>query len=67
MAIPTPNPSELDTPALDAYSKMVTGVAADLTPRVAALQAFGERRLSRARSAVQDDDVDARSTRLAFV
>lgn len=43
MAIPTPNPSELDTPALDAYSKMVTGVAADLTPRVAALQVVHRR------------------------
>jgi len=43
MAIPTPKPSELDAPALDAYSKMVTGVAADLTPRVAALQVVHRR------------------------
>src|SRR6516162_5430457 len=43
MAIPTPNPSELDAPALDAYSKMVTGVAADMTPRVAALQVVHRR------------------------
>jgi len=36
--------SELDTPALDAYSQMVTTVAADLTPRVAALEVFHRRR-----------------------
>lgn len=32
------NDSELEAPALDAYSQIVTSVAADLTPRVAALQ-----------------------------
>ena len=47
MAIPTSNPSELDVPALDAYSQMVTGVAADLTPRVAALQVVHRRRNGR--------------------
>jgi len=43
MATPTSNPSELDAQALDAYSEMVIGVAADLTPRVAALQVVHRR------------------------
>ena len=44
MTFPTSHPSELDTQSLDAYSKMVIGVAADLTPRVAALQVVHRRR-----------------------
>jgi S1-C subfamily serine protease len=38
MTIPTSKISELDAGAMDAYSAIVTSVAADLTPRVAALE-----------------------------
>jgi S1-C subfamily serine protease len=43
MAFATYDASELDAPALDAYSQVVTSVAADLTPRVAALEVFHRR------------------------
>ncbi len=43
MAFATSDASELDVPALDAYSQVVTTVAADLTPRVAALEVFHRR------------------------
>jgi S1-C subfamily serine protease len=39
-----PRPSEPDDGALDAYSQVVTGIAAELTPRVAALQMSRRRR-----------------------
>jgi S1-C subfamily serine protease len=44
MAFATSEASELDLPALDAYSNVVTTVAADLTPRVAALEVLHRRR-----------------------
>ena len=43
MAFATSDASDLDTSALDAYSQVVTAVAADLTPRVAALEVFHRR------------------------
>jgi S1-C subfamily serine protease len=43
MAFVTSDASDLDTSALDAYSQVVTSVAADLTPRVAALEVFHRR------------------------
>jgi S1-C subfamily serine protease len=43
MAFTTSDGSELDTPALDAYSQVVTSVATDLTPRVAALEVVHRR------------------------
>ena len=43
MAFATSDASDLDTSALDAYSQAVTRVAADLTPRVAALEVFHRR------------------------
>jgi S1-C subfamily serine protease len=44
MAIATSEASEVNASALDAYSRMVTTVAADLTPRVAALEVLHRRR-----------------------
>ena len=38
MTVATPQSPEVESSALDAYSQMVTSVAADLTPRVAALE-----------------------------
>jgi S1-C subfamily serine protease len=43
MAFATSDASDLDTSAMDAYSQVVTAVAADLTPRVAALEVFHRR------------------------
>jgi S1-C subfamily serine protease len=40
---------DLDGPALDAYSNVVTSVASDLTPRVAALEVFHRQRDGRLR------------------
>src|SRR5206468_5718878 len=42
-----PRPPEPDGGALDAYSQVVTGIAAELTPRVAALQMSRRRRNGR--------------------
>lgn len=44
MAYTTSGAAELDSKGLDAYSKIVTTVAADLTPRVAALEVRHRRR-----------------------
>ncbi len=44
MAYATSGAAELDSKGLDAYSKIVTTVAADLTPRVAALEVRHRRR-----------------------
>ena len=41
--VTSPDASELDLPALDAYSQVVTSVADDLTPRVAALEVLHRR------------------------
>lgn len=43
MAFGASDASELESPALDAYSKVVASVAADLTPSVAALEVFHRR------------------------
>lgn len=43
MAFAGSDASELDSPALDAYSQVVTSIAADLTPRVSALEILHRR------------------------
>ena len=43
MAFATYDAAGLDAPALDAYSQVVTSVAADMTPRVASLEVVHRR------------------------
>jgi len=44
VTVATPQSPEVESSALDAYSQMVTSVAADLTPRVAALEVLHRQR-----------------------